>query len=57
MSTKADHQTTPQDKREQTLEQLYEVREELALIAASDGPYAKYAENWLESLREAGYDV
>lgn len=57
MSTKAEHQTTPQDKREQTLEQLYEVREELALIAASDGPYAKYAENWLESLREAGYDV
>ena len=44
----------PSDDR---LDKLYEVHEELQLIADSDARYAKYAKNGLESLREAGYDV
>lgn len=57
MSIDTDQSTTMEDRRKENLETLYELREELKLIADSEGPYAKYAENWLESLREAGYDV
>ncbi len=44
-------------KREENLDRLYELREEMQIIAESDGPYAKYAENGLKRLREEGYDV
>ncbi|MCJ0619504.1 hypothetical protein JZX76_08275 [Haloarcula hispanica] len=55
MSKTADTQIDdPDDDR---LETLYNVHEELQTIAESDVPYAEYAENWLASLREAGYDV
>lgn len=47
----------PEKKRDEKLEKLYERREDLQLIAESDCLYAKYAQNFLESLREAGYDV
>jgi len=51
---------TPDDieaKAEENLDRLYELRDELKLIADSDCRYATYAENFLESLEEAGYDV
>lgn len=44
-------------RREENLDRLYELREELQIIAESDAEYAKYAQNGLETLREAGYDV
>ncbi|GGK74251.1 hypothetical protein [Haloarcula sebkhae] len=53
-SAETDLPDQPDDDR---LESLYSVREELQTIADSDVPYAEYAENWLDSLREAGYDV
>jgi hypothetical protein len=49
-------QRSPPSRKER-LRPLYEVREELKLVANSDAEYAKYAQNFLESLREAGYDV
>jgi hypothetical protein len=45
------------EKREETLDRLYELREDLETAAASDTEYAKYAQNGLETLDEAGYDV
>ncbi|WP_154550857.1 hypothetical protein [Halorhabdus sp. CBA1104] len=45
------------DAEEAALEELYDLREELKLVAEADVAYAKYAENGLERLREAGYDV
>ncbi|MEA5387154.1 hypothetical protein VB779_08835 [Haloarculaceae archaeon H-GB11] len=47
----------PEKRREDRLDDLYEVVDELKLIAESDAGYAEYAENFLESLQEAGYDV
>lgn len=44
----------PTDDR---LETLYELREELRLVADSDCAYAEYAQNGLDALQEAGYDV
>jgi hypothetical protein len=46
-----------EQKRKETLDRLYELREELETVAASDAGYAKYAQNGLETLHEAGYDV
>jgi len=51
------HDTTMEEKQKENLDKLYELREELELVAASDAEYAKYAVNFLESLDEAGYDV
>lgn len=48
---------TATDRTKERLQPLYEVHEELQLIAESDVPYARDAQNFLESLREAGYDV
>jgi len=45
------------DAEAAALEELYDLREELKLVAGSDCAYAKYCENGLERLREAGYDV
>ena len=53
MSTTA----TPDEHEEDRLDQLYAVSDELQTIADSDADYAEYAENFLASLREAGYDV
>jgi hypothetical protein len=50
------HQRSPPSQKER-LRPLYEISEELQLVANSDADYAKYAQNFLESLREAGYDV
>jgi hypothetical protein len=47
----------PTTKREDRLDELYELREELQLVAQSDARYAKWAQNGLDQLREAGYDV
>jgi len=47
----------PSPNDEDRLDELYDLREELQQIAGSDARYAKYAENALASLREAGYDV
>lgn len=52
-----DGATDPDAKADDRLDALYEVHEELQLIADSDARYASYAQNALESLREAGYDV
>lgn len=46
-----------EQKREENLERLYELREELQTVADADIEYAKYAENALETLRAEGYDV
>jgi len=46
---------TPDDQNR--LDELYELRDELQTIAGSDAKYATYAENALDTLREAGYDV
>jgi len=46
-----------EEKRHENLDRLYELREELQTIADSDAEYAEYAENFLNSLRGAGYDV
>ncbi|MDS0284746.1 hypothetical protein NDI86_21830 [Halomicroarcula sp. S3CR25-11] len=48
--------TTP-DHNNDRLDGLYEVREELKLIAESDVPYSKDAQNFLKALRREGYDV
>lgn len=45
------------DRREERLEALYELREEFETVAEADVPYAKWAENALETLRKEGYDV
>jgi len=50
-------ETTPQTKREEALNQLYELRDDLAIVAESDCDYATYAETALDELREAEYDV
>ena len=47
----------PTDRREEGLDKLYELREELKTIADSEAEYARFAENALDTLREAGYDV
>lgn len=51
--------TTPTSEipEEDRLDELYELRAELQRIADSDARYSTYAENALDSLREAGYDV
>jgi hypothetical protein len=49
--------TVPNIDDEDRLDQLYELEDELKQIADSDTRYSTYAENALESLREAGYDV
>ena len=49
--------TDATQKREENLDELYELREELREIADSDARYSEYAANFLESLRAAGYDV
>jgi hypothetical protein len=46
-----------EQKRKETLDRLYALREDLITAAISDTDYAKYAQNGLESLDEAGYDV
>ena len=43
-----------EQRRQENLERLYDLREELQTVADSDADYAEYAENFLESLREAG---
>jgi len=48
---------SPDEKRAEKLDELYDLREELEQIADSDARYSEYAQNFLESLREAGYDV
>jgi len=45
------------DKDDDYLETLYDLREELKIIANSEAEWAKYAEEGLSKLREAGYDV
>lgn len=55
MSQAADTSTDPTN--EERLDELAELVDDLKLIADSDARYAKYAENGLEKLREAGYDV
>lgn len=42
---------------EDRLEKLYELRDELQTIADSDAEWARYAQEGLDQLREAGYDV
>lgn len=49
--------TDADERREEALDRLYELREELQTIADSDAEYAKYAREGLRKLREAGYDV
>ena len=53
------HAKTPdvEDKRQDRLDTLYELREEFQTVAGTDLPYATYCETALETLREAGYDV
>jgi len=46
-----------EEEQEDALETLYNVHEDLQVIADSDAEWAKYAEKGLEKLREAGYDV
>ncbi|WP_436933728.1 hypothetical protein [Halovenus marina] len=46
-----------EQKREANLDRLYELREELKIVAESDIDYAQYAQNALETLRQEGYDV
>jgi len=52
-----DNSDDPIERQEEKLDQLYERREELQTIAESDCRYAAYAQNFLDSLREAGYDL
>jgi hypothetical protein len=44
-------------KRKETLDRLYELRDDLKTIANSDADYAEYAHNGLETLKKEGYDV
>lgn len=46
-----------EEKRQENLETLHELREELQTIAESDADWAEYAENALSTLRQEGYDV
>lgn len=46
-----------EQKRQESLERLYDLRDELETVANSDTKYAQYAQNGLERLQEAGYDV
>lgn len=46
-----------EQRRKETLDRLYELREELRIAANSDTDYAEYAQNGLETLKEEGYDV
>lgn len=45
------------DQRKDRLDKLYELREELQIVADADVEYSKYAKEGLRTLREAGYDV
>ena len=56
MSTTKQPQTLS-DEREERLDRLYGLREQLQTIADDGGPYSKYAEEALRTLREEGYDV
>ena len=47
----------PEDRQEENLDKLYELREQFEIIADSDAEYATYAQNALDRLEEAGYDV
>jgi hypothetical protein len=47
----------PASKRDEALETLYGLREELQTVAETDCPYARYAQNALDELRQEGYDV
>jgi hypothetical protein len=52
------HSPSDPNKRErERLDTLYELREELRIVADSDCDYAKYGENGLEALRDAGYSL
>lgn len=42
---------------EEALEALYEIEEELKMVAEADIPYSEHAQNGLDALEEAGYDV
>lgn len=44
------------DERKARLDRLYELREQLQIVAASDIEYAKYAREGLRTLREEGYE-
>jgi len=46
-----------EQKREENLDRLYELRKDLHIIADSDARYSEYAQNALETLQEEGYDV
>lgn len=46
-----------QQREEEELDQWYELREELEIVAEADVRWSKYARNILQDLREAGYDV
>jgi len=43
-----------EQRRQENLDRLYDLREELETVADSDADYAAYAESFLETLREAG---
>ena len=45
------------ERYQEALGKLSELDDELHLIAESDARYARYAENFLTALQEAGYDV
>lgn len=47
----------PKSDNKDRLDELYELRDELKLIAESDARYAKYAKNALNTLQKKGYDV
>jgi len=44
-------------KRREALDKLYEIRDELELIALTESDYSKYDRNGLKALQEAGYGV
>lgn len=46
-----------EQKRKENLDRIYDLREELQIVADADIEYAKYAQNALDTLREEGYDV
>jgi hypothetical protein len=52
------HSPSERNKRKRKrLDTLYELREELRIVADSDCSYAKYGQNGLEVLRDAGYSL
>jgi hypothetical protein len=46
-----------EQKRKETLDRLYEMREDLKTAADSNTEYAQYARNGLQTLQGEGYDV